>query len=90
MKYILKNDVITIDMGEELFLSIGDEKILQLSGTSRTIFQSALKAESIDEIISAIHAEYQLNIDEDELVKDINDCVNTLVQNGMLLLIENE
>ncbi len=86
MKYIIQNNIIMIDMGDELLLSIGDDKVVQLKGTSKTVFNTLSISQDIDDIASAIRTEYLVEIEDSELKNDINECIDMLVQNGILVL----
>jgi len=89
MKYNLRQGITLIDMGEEILLSVSEDKILKLSDTSKTIFESALKAREISDIVTEVCAKYQVDIDVVELKNDIVKCLDMLVQNG-ILSIEDE
>lgn len=90
MKYVINSNVVSIDMGEELLLSCSEDKVLQLAGTSKTILETAIKVNSIDEIASVIRTEYQVEIAETDLINDIEECLNLLYQSGVLLFDESK
>ena len=86
MGYLLRENVIQIDLGDILLLSLGENKVVQLSDTSRTIYELALAFDNINEIVEQICKEYSVEIEREQLQEDIKECIDMLIDNEILVI----
>lgn len=86
MGYLLRENVVQVDLGDVLLLSLGENKVVQLSDTSRTIYELALSFDNINEIVEQVCKEYRVEIEREQLQEDIKECIDMLIDNEILVV----
>lgn len=85
MNFKIAENVTRIDMGNELLLTNADKKVVSLQLTSKKIFELVEQRYCINEIIDEFKKIYLVDIEDNQLEEDVLECLDSLVENKILV-----
>ena len=90
MKYYVENSISKIDLGDELLLSIDDNKVISLKDTSKFIFELIEKGYDFEKILSEFVKNYTIGFEIDILKQDILECIDEFINQKVVRSVTNE
>jgi hypothetical protein len=90
MKYYVENSISKIDLGDELLLSIDDNKVISLKDTSKFIFELIEKGYDFEKILSEFVKNYTIDFGIEILKQDILECIDEFINQKVVRSVNNE
>ena len=90
MKYYVENSISKIDLGDELLLSIDDNKVISLKDTSKFIFELIENGYDFEKILSEFVINYTIDFGIEILKQDILECIDEFINQKVVRSVNNE